>query len=66
VVRSIRAPSGVRHQRPPKRLTSKPAYGIQEVLGFDYVRGLDLASLWPRERLDEDDDEDAEEELLNG
>jgi len=66
VVRSIRAPSGVRHQRPPKRLTSKPAYGIQEVLGFDYVRGLDLASLWPRERLDEDDDEDAEDELLEG
>lgn len=56
VVRSLRAPSGVRYPVPPKRLTSKPVYGIQEVLPHDHIRGFDLTTLWPALELDVDED----------
>ena len=58
VVRSLRAPSGVRHAEPPKRLTSKPAYAIKEVLSCDLAKDFDLAVLWPPARLDGSDEGD--------
>jgi len=57
VVRSLRAPSGVRHLKPPKRLTSKPTYAIKEVLSGDQVRDFDLAALWIPAELDGSDEE---------
>ncbi|CAB1367840.1 HD-GYP domain-containing protein [Denitratisoma oestradiolicum] len=47
VARALRAPSGVRHPQPLKRLTSKPAYAIRDVLGPEKIRDFDLATLWP-------------------
>lgn len=57
VVRALRAPSGVRHGVPPKRLTSKTAYAIREVLDSALARDFDLAALWPPV-VDEGDEDD--------
>lgn len=57
VVRALRAPSGVRHAEPPKRLTSKTAYAIREVLDSAQAQGFDHAALWPHAFLEEDEDE---------
>lgn len=62
VVRSVRAPSGVRHATPPKRLTSKPAYTVKEVLATELVRDFDLAALWPPAQLDGSGDAEEEDE----
>ncbi|RTL54402.1 MAG: HD domain-containing protein, partial [Rhodocyclaceae bacterium] len=52
VARALRAPSGVRHATPPKRLTSKPAYAIKEVLGCELAKDFDLSMLWPPAQLE--------------
>ncbi|QDX80729.1 hypothetical protein B9N43_05400 [Denitratisoma sp. DHT3] len=56
IVRSLRAPSGVRYESPPKRQTSKAVYGIREVLGPELLRGFDLTELWPRAEAEAADD----------
>ncbi|MCK9285019.1 MAG: HD domain-containing protein [Rhodocyclaceae bacterium] len=57
VVRSLRAPSGVRHAQPPKRLTSKPAYAIRNALDTELARDFDLVALWPPAHLDNESEE---------
>lgn len=57
IVRSVRAPSGVRYPEPPKRLTSKATYAIRDVLGPEQVRDFDLSKLWPRADLETETEE---------
>lgn len=57
VVRSLRAPSGVRHAQPPKRLTSKSAYAIRSALDTELARDFDLVALWPPAHLDNESEE---------
>lgn len=58
VVRALRASSGVRHAAPPKRLTSKNAFAIQDVLDCGLAQGFDHATLWPPALLDGEEEED--------
>lgn len=60
VVRAIRARSGVRHDVPPKRLTSRPAYEIKEALGLELARDTDPALLWPPAQIDGEEGEDGD------
>jgi len=59
LVRSLLSPMGIRYPDPPKRLTSKPAYAINEVLSADKVKEFDLTILWHPIQLDMINDEDA-------
>jgi HD-GYP domain-containing protein (c-di-GMP phosphodiesterase class II) len=46
LVRSLRSPSGIRYENPPKRNTSNPVYAIKEALPVDTIKDFDWATLW--------------------
>lgn len=46
LVRSLRSPSGIRYDNPPKRNTGNPVYAIKEALPLDIMKDFDWATLW--------------------
>jgi HD-GYP domain-containing protein (c-di-GMP phosphodiesterase class II) len=52
LVRSIRSPSGIRYDEPPKRSAGSPIYAIKEAVRADTIKEFDWASLWFEVNLD--------------
>jgi HD-GYP domain-containing protein (c-di-GMP phosphodiesterase class II) len=52
LVRSLRSPSGIRYDDPPKRTTGNPIYAIKEAVRADTIKEFDWSSLWFPVQLD--------------